>query len=130
MSRLASGKVAFMSPRDVQCICLARSSSSIPLCFIDHGHILWRSHCFPKVRPAQWFEPGQLETALGLRRNELDCFVAGFYRLALFENIAVTITGGELLVKCLQVDGERKFDLCCWSTPLKCFLQPPLKLVL
>lgn len=60
---------------------------------------------------------------MGLRRKELDCLAAGFYRLALFENIAVTITGGELLVKCLQVDGERKFDLCCRGTPL----QPPLK---
>lgn len=62
---------------------------------------------------------------MGLRRNESDCFAAGFYRLALFENIGVTITGGELLVKCLQVDGERKFELCCWSTPLGRFCSHP-----
>lgn len=37
----------------------------------------------------------------------------GFYRLAVFGNSAMMITGGEILVKCLQVDGECKFDLGC-----------------
>lgn len=59
MSHLASGKVAFTSPRDAQRICLSLSSSTIPLCFIDHGHILRRSHCFSKVKPRTvvWAQP-------------------------------------------------------------------------
>lgn len=36
------------------------SSSSPPVCFINHGHILRRSQCFPKVSPAWWLDPGQL----------------------------------------------------------------------
>lgn len=79
------GSLPWQSPRDAQCICLTFSSSSLPLCFIEHGHILWRSQCFPKVSPAWWLDRGQLWTAAGLQLNDSD-WLWLVYRLASFEN--------------------------------------------
>lgn len=47
---------------------------------------------FQRLDPHGGLSPASFKLLVGLRRNDLDWFAAGFYRLALFENSAVTIT--------------------------------------
>lgn len=91
------------------CICLLSSSASLPLCFIDHGHILQRSQCFPKVCPAWWLDLSQLWDAAGLQLNDSD-----WLWLVLWVGIVwikANHNDGELAVKCSQMVRRQNLDL-------------------